>query len=372
MIETRLSNSKEASGLIYVAGQSEPIALNGLYLGKTRIYSLPFFLDLDALVSPHVAVVGMTGSGKSYLMKSLLVRAALAGGIGVMVLDWSGEYSDVVSSYGDGHKCSIRDSATDLVNAALAGSHRVTGFDLSGIGGRDGRKMMARVILSATVDALSRRERTDRIRHIVLLDEAWKVVGGGEVEALFREARKYGISIFAASQGASEVAGEIMANASCIIAFRMQSDADFSSLRKSEIICEGDIATVSSLDVGACLVVMKFKDSAGLPSRVVIDRVHGAFERRVVTIADGDMEFDVSAGKLEEETMRLSEDERVRTGVYAFIGGGKELDLTAFIGTLRKLGLGRAEIVTYMRRLGVGDICIAKAYSESSCISVEG
>ncbi len=367
----KFSNSKDASRLMCVAGQSEPSALSGLYLGKTKKYSLPFFLDLNALVSPHVAVMGMTGSGKSYLMKSLIARAGLAGGIGVVVLDWNGEYSGVISSYGTEHKCKDADGAKDLTRMALSSGRGVFGFNLSGIERRGEREAMARIILSTTVDLLSKQERGDSVHHIIVLDEAWKVVHGGEVGALFREARKYGIAIIAASQGANDVSNEIMANASCIIAFRMQSEADFSALRKAEIICDDDIATVASLDVGACLVILKLRESGGTPSRVVIGRVHGAFERHIVVIRDDDMEFEVAAEKIASETAVISDDEKIKAGVYSFIGERKEIDLTDFIGALRRLGLKRPEIVTYMRRLGVDDMCVVKAYSESSCVAFE-
>jgi len=46
------------------------------------------------------AVVGITGSGKSYLVKSFLTRAALVWGSNAVIIDWVGEYTDYVKQSG--------------------------------------------------------------------------------------------------------------------------------------------------------------------------------------------------------------------------------------------------------------------------------
>ncbi len=373
MMAMRLSNSKDAARAVCITGQSEPVALAGIYIGKTERYALPFFLDLDALVSPHVTIIGMSGAGKSYLMKSLAARAGIYGGIGATVIDWNGEYSGIVSAFGKERLCTSDDRAAGLAFESLGnGRDALSGFNLSAIETRGEREATARSILSAIVDSLARRERGDGVRHIIILDEAWKVVHGGEIGMLFREARKYGIAIIAASQAANDVSSEIISNASCIMAFRMQSEADFSALLKSEVIDAKDATRIATLNVGECLVITKLKVNAGIPSKVVISRVDGIHGAGVLAIRDGDVEFEVRAEKMASETALLSDDERVRAGVYGFIGERKEIDLTAFISLLRELGLGRAAIVAYLRRLGVDDMCIVKAYSESSCIAFEG
>ncbi len=72
----------------------------GLYLGRTQTLGVPVFWDFARLANPHVAVVGMTGSGKSYFIKAFITRAYRQWGTHALVLDWAGEYSPWVSRAG--------------------------------------------------------------------------------------------------------------------------------------------------------------------------------------------------------------------------------------------------------------------------------
>ncbi len=63
------------------------------------LYPRPLGLDPARLNNMHVLVVGMSGSGKSTLAKNM-VKAAATQGINVLVIDFHGEYGDVVRSVG--------------------------------------------------------------------------------------------------------------------------------------------------------------------------------------------------------------------------------------------------------------------------------
>ncbi len=63
------------------------------------LYPRPLGLDPAKLNNMHVLVVGMSGSGKSTLAKNM-VKAAARQGINVLVIDFHGEYGDVVRSIG--------------------------------------------------------------------------------------------------------------------------------------------------------------------------------------------------------------------------------------------------------------------------------
>lgn len=68
-----------------------------IYIGKTKFLKVPFYWDPNKLVNPHVAIVGITGSGKSYLTKTFLTRANLVMKTNAIILDWVGEYKDWVN-----------------------------------------------------------------------------------------------------------------------------------------------------------------------------------------------------------------------------------------------------------------------------------
>jgi len=69
-----------------------PAAAKGVPVGRTRHWAVPFSWSHAALANPHVAVVGMSGSGKSFFVKTFLTRANAAWGTKALILDWSGEY----------------------------------------------------------------------------------------------------------------------------------------------------------------------------------------------------------------------------------------------------------------------------------------
>ncbi|MGC8648748.1 MAG: ATP-binding protein [Candidatus Micrarchaeia archaeon] len=94
-----LSNNQKASRMISIFNQSEPLTSNakGIYIGKTKLYNLPFFLDPDELMNPHIAVIGTTGSGKSYFLKNYILRSFNANIKNIFIIDWNDEYSEIIN-----------------------------------------------------------------------------------------------------------------------------------------------------------------------------------------------------------------------------------------------------------------------------------
>jgi len=72
----------------------------GVYIGKTRFMHTPVFWDPNKLINPHIAIIGITGSGKSYTVKTFLTRASLIWNTNAIILDWVGEYDKWVRQAG--------------------------------------------------------------------------------------------------------------------------------------------------------------------------------------------------------------------------------------------------------------------------------
>lgn len=73
---------------------------NSIYIGRTKIFHVPFNWTYQRTTNPHIAVVGITGSGKSYFVKTFLTRASFVWGTNAFIIDWAGEYRDWVKQAG--------------------------------------------------------------------------------------------------------------------------------------------------------------------------------------------------------------------------------------------------------------------------------
>jgi len=77
---------------------SEPS--DSIYFGRSALLNVPVFWNYKRLANPHIAIMGMTGSGKSYFIKTFLTRASIVWGSNALILDWAGEYVSWVEASG--------------------------------------------------------------------------------------------------------------------------------------------------------------------------------------------------------------------------------------------------------------------------------
>ncbi len=71
-----------------------------IFIGTTKIFKMPFSWTYTNLANPHMSIVGITGSGKSYFIKTLLIRASYVWNSNAIIIDWAGEYRDWVKQSG--------------------------------------------------------------------------------------------------------------------------------------------------------------------------------------------------------------------------------------------------------------------------------
>lgn len=91
---------------------------NSIFIGTTRRFEIPFTWTFTTLTNPHISVVGITGSGKSFFVKTFLVRASYVWGTNALIIDWAGEYKawviqsgGIVVSLGKGDTINMMDLA---------------------------------------------------------------------------------------------------------------------------------------------------------------------------------------------------------------------------------------------------------------------
>ncbi|MGC8662320.1 MAG: ATP-binding protein [Candidatus Micrarchaeia archaeon] len=115
--------SNELAKRVFVSKPPEPPAYyllndptNAIFLGLTKIFHVPFTWTFASLTNPHIAIVGITGAGKSFLVKTFLIRASYIWNANAIIIDWAGEYKawvkqsgGVVVSLGKGDYLNIMD-----------------------------------------------------------------------------------------------------------------------------------------------------------------------------------------------------------------------------------------------------------------------
>ncbi len=91
--------SNEVAKRAFLSRPPEPPAsvlisnpFEAIYIGNTNIFKIPFSWSFINITNPHIAVVGITGAGKSFFVKTLIRRASYIWNTNAIIIDWAGEY----------------------------------------------------------------------------------------------------------------------------------------------------------------------------------------------------------------------------------------------------------------------------------------
>ena len=368
----KLSNSYNASKAVHVMRESERFdndSIKGIYLGKTLVYKLPFFLNQESLLNPHIAILGMTGCGKTFLLRSIIGRSFTYHSRGSIVMDWNGEYSEIVN-FLSGTECEIGNRG-DLEKIGKKRNDGIVSFNLSKLRDKNEKERIAVDILGNAISEMRLRKLNGRLSKLVIIDEAWKLLKAQELALLFRESRKYGFGIIVATQLARDIINEIIANSACIIIFKLQNSTDFELLEKSGIINSEEVARITELPIGSCLVLQRYKENPNLINKIFIERIEG-MDYSCYKFFGGAMRFEVVAEEFINQTNKLGADSEIKNAIINYAEQNeRRIDLANFISFLFKSGFGRADIVRYLRSLKVDDISILKAYNSASRLIVD-
>ena len=87
-----------------------------LWFWRKRFY--PLIVQLDRLNTPHIVIVGSSGTGKTLLAKHIIRESKLKYGYSTIVIDPHGEYKDVAESLG----FKVVDASRDSVNPLALGA----------------------------------------------------------------------------------------------------------------------------------------------------------------------------------------------------------------------------------------------------------
>ncbi len=363
------SNSKRAALYHGIFSQSEPMPdENGIYIGKTLLYKLPFFLDLDSLVNPHISIIGTTGSGKTFLAKSIIARAHFSLSEGILILDWNAEYTDVVNFVGGQVIRPNNDGPLPGVVQLIGG---VKSIDLSALADPATRLSVAEQLLARVHEHMISMPISTKIKQMIVIDEAWKLLGNGRsIARLFREGRKFGFGMLVVTQLVADVNNEVLANAAASFIFRLQGSDNLSSLISAGIIGAEELCDIPLLSRGGCIASINRKGS-NAPRRFRIGRVSG-LSFKSYTIKGESLIVQIPEYRLRKiiEVSRFGNE--VKANLFRFFEDNwKGVDITNLVGFLMREGLERAEIIMLLREMGISDASAALAIESQKVVMLE-
>ncbi|MDE1873700.1 MAG: DUF87 domain-containing protein [Candidatus Micrarchaeota archaeon] len=329
-------------------------ARSGVLIGGTR--GLPYFLDLNNAVNPHVFVCGITGSGKTYLMRSLMLKLAQIAGATIVLVDFTGEYKAFVDQAGEER------ADPKLADSLLA--KKVSGIvyiNLADSGNQRIRASIADDVLTSMIEGMRMRAANGK-RVYIMLDEAWKLLERSKaLQTLLREGRKYGYGLIFSSQLVEDVDLAMLSNAATLFIFRLQNRQGLSRLAANYGLRSGQVETIQGLGVGSCAALQTLV--SGKREFCLIKNVHGIMLDDIVRLnAGGATRHEMARSKLEEAVCEACSEGDAQEALRA---GGRNgyVDLSALIAFLLGRGANRRRLLAALRKLGIGEDELADSFA---------
>lgn len=331
---------------------------DSLLLGFSEALAAPIFLDLKSKNNPHIFVTGMSGSGKTYLMRSLICRLNLMLDCLVFVIDFTGEYRDLVLYLGEVEANSGDSRFIEKIDSGIVY------FNLKSL--KEAEKIQrCKSLIQKLLEKMRSRTINEEKQMFILLDEAWKVLGeDGILEAIIREGRKYNVGIILASQIIEDIEVSVLSNMATLFIFRIQNQDSLKHLSSNYNISNAMLQKIQNFSVGQCLLIHLAKN--GDIDLLPIRRVFGVDIYSAFKIYFGDVKMDVIIDDFCREISNLCKKDA--SDLISRIRKDKSIGLSELIKELLTLDAGRYELLAYLRRLGVSDSDIADGFS----MAVEG
>lgn len=332
---------------------------NGIFIGNSLNYNMPVFLDAGSLINPHIFVLGMSGGGKTYLLKSLMLKMHLILGYSIVVIDMNGEYANLSDVAGIDPPLRIKNMVFPEAGVQGVSEGAVMYYDLRQF--EENRKIEIVSSILGNVERDMRLLKADgKNKVFIFLDEAWKFLKvDNNLEAIVREGRKYGVGLVMASQLIEDIDIPMLSNSSAFFIFKIQNKNSLNRLSKNYELGEKTIAKIQNLEVGACLLIQTYKSSTR--DVFFVKRVSGASLKNYIDILFGADMIEINQEKFEELVKILSKDDP--SEFIRKISTDGEIALSDLIKNLVKLKADRREVLKYLKELGVEDFEISDAFA---------
>ncbi len=336
------------------AEELELSAHGGLFIGN--MHGMPYFLNFDSLINPHVFVCGVTGSGKTYMIRSLALRMRCMLDSLVVLMDFTGEYKEFIELVGE------REMRIGDLDAAL--SSKIPGvayLNLKSAGDEQMKVKLADEAFSLIIERMRLNSQKER-KVFIIIDEAWKLLSGSRaLQTILREGRKYGHGLVFSSQLIEDVDLAMLSNAATLFIFRLQNKQSLNRIGGNYGLKEEQVALIQNLEVGSCAVIQL--KSSGSRGFFHIRKVQGVQGNRMLSILLGDgMEFEISRQKFEEAMAKVCGKDALSRILHT-ADSKRAVELSDLIRFLIDSGAKRRGVLSAFRTLGIGDREIADAFA---------
>ena len=326
---------------------------DGVFVGVSGGMSKPFFLNFDILVNPHVFVVGMTGSGKTFLVKNLMLKLYGCIAAFIFIIDFTGEYREFAELV------KAESYTPEFFKRNINIDSKICYFSLENMHESD-KLEKGREVLSLLVSYMRGRELYTKKRFFIIIDEAWKLLGSNSgIETIIREGRKYSTGIILASQLLDDIKLNALSNVASIFVFRTQNTENIEKLVLNYELPSHYLEKIKNLDVGSCIAIQIYK--SGKRTVFQIKKVSGLIIVPKFGITFGDMMVELKQSTVEIMVKRLSKNDP--TELISKIRSQKSISLYLLIHELIKLGSDRLSILSYLRSIGISEEDIADSYA---------
>ena len=345
--------------MMQVPAPSEPLieqiensSKSGIFIGSSYHYNMPIFISFEELLNPHILICGMTGSGKTFLANSFLVRLHLFSEASVVVIDFTGEYKDSVSSLTKLTVLEIKELLDMPASIMYADLHKMPEADKI----REASGLLDRL---AGIMRKKGQKRTHNV--FVLLDEAWKLIGSNRgLETIIREGRKYGVGLITSSQMLHDTNSNIISNMATIFIFKTTNRKSLDNISKNYNVSENELISIQNLELGSCFIIQLHK--SGLRSAFLIKKVIGVRNANIIKLNNGgNVEISIDVEDFEAVAASLCGFERSRS-IKGLIKDNV-IYLPDFIAKLIECGVDRRKVLSALHKLGFDYIDIADSFS---------
>lgn len=357
-MDNQIINSDVLSQLMYTPATDEPDSKSvyescdsGLFIGNSYIYSVPALLDFKKLINPHILTIGMTGSGKTFLMKNLILRLSILDGSKIILIDFTGEYK--------GH-LNLTNTPVSSTNPDAYGENEITYFNLASL--PEGEKISISSEILRNSLLLMRKQVIDTGKRLfIVLDEAWKLLRSEKsLETIIREGRKYGVGLILSSQLIEDADNPIISNIATLFLFRTQNRKSLEKIAKNYNIPDQYIQRVQNLDLGSCLAMQLYKSNHR--SAFIIRKVAGLNFKKMLRIELVDnMGIEISSTELEKLLKKLcgyKYEEAMKP-----IKERGSIPLNEIIREVLARGADRKETLREFKKLGFDDAILSDSFS---------